>query len=74
MYPVMSRYATHAQSVGQLQPVVCRFFDFCLFPNRFWIYRQADNDNFLFIFFPQFPLVKETHRGKGHSIGSRNQG
>ena len=46
MYPVMSRYATHAQSIGQLQPVVCRFFDFCLFPNRFWIYRQADNDNF----------------------------
>lgn len=49
MYPVMSRYATHAQSIGQLQPVVCRFFDFCLFPNRFWIYRQADNDNFFFI-------------------------
>ena len=49
MYPVMSRYATHAQSIGQLQPVVCRFFDFCLFPNRFWIYRQADNDNFLFM-------------------------
>ena len=54
MYPVTSRYAAHAQSVGQLQPVVSRFFDFCFFPDRFRIYRQADDYDLLFVFFCDF--------------------
>lgn len=48
MYPVTSRYAAHSQPVGQLQPVVGRLFGF-FFPDRFYIYGQADDNDFLFV-------------------------